>query len=308
MASVGRKRIKHLLEYVVGLFFTAILNLCPLPVAVFFAEVVGNLGYLLWVRRRKIALANVRYCFPAMDDGWVRRVARRSFVNFARTVVDFMRVPRLNEANFQRYNVIVNRKSFDDALAWGKGAILFTGHFGSWEQTAVALRLAGYPVNVVVAEQSNPYVDRFINRLRSRGGIGIIPAGEAVKRIIKLLRSNEMVALLADQDGGPEGVVVEFFGRPASVPKGPAALALKTGAAICAGFTVRASWKRNVVFMEDAFFAERSGDAETDVLNLATKYTKMLEDYVRRYPDHYLWMHRRFKTTCPSLYPELKRN
>jgi len=277
-------------------------NLLPARLAVSLGGALGLLGFLLWRRRRRIAEANLRFCFAAAEDAWVRSVARRSFVNLAKAMVDYMRLGRLTERNVEKYHALVNPKSFDEALAWGRGGLLLTGHFGSWEQTGAGICLRGYSMNFLVGEQHNKYVDNLMNRIRARAGIGIIHMGAAAKGVFKVLRSNGFVALLSDQDAGPEGVVVKFFGHDASTPKGPAAFALKTGAAICAGFTVRDSNTHNTLYMEDAFVPAASGDAAADIARVTQTYTSLLEKYVRAHPGQYLWMHRRFKTTHPETY------
>lgn len=296
------KRLKHRLEF---LFLKAVqfaANLLPATWAVGMGAPLGTLGYGLWKRRRLIAQANLRFCFPEQNDAWVKRVARRSFVNLAKAMIDYMRLAGLNERNISRYHAITNQKCFDDARAWGKGALLFTGHFGSWEQTGAGVRLRGYPIHFLVGQQTNRLVDDEMNRLRAAVGIGIIHMGAAAKGVFRALKDNGMVALLSDQDAGPEGVVVTFFGHAAATPKGPAAFVLKTGAAICAGFTIRDNNGHNTLVMEDAYREEATGDLEVGIARVTQHYTALLEKYIRRYPDHYHWMHRRFKTTHPELY------
>lgn len=296
------KKLKHLFEFVLVSGITAAVNLLPASWAGAVGAGLGRTAYAVLRHRRRIALANLRFCFPEEEERWVRTTARRSFANFGRAMIDWMRVPRLNPGNVEKYHTVVNGASFDEALARGKGALLFTGHFGSWEQTGAAVCLRGYPLNFLVGDQHNVYVQRLMNKLRERAGIGIIRVGTAAKAVFKILRANGMVALLSDQDAGAEGVVVQFFGRKASTPKGPAAFVLKTGAAICAGFAVRDSNRHNTLYMEEAVWPEPTGDLEADILNITQFYTDILERYCRNYPDHYYWMHRRFKTTYPQIY------
>jgi KDO2-lipid IV(A) lauroyltransferase len=296
------KRLKHLVEFAFVWLVYAVANLLPAGAAVAGGGALGRLGYALWRRRRLIAQANLKFCFPEAAPEWVDGVARRSFGNFGKAMVDYMRVPRLNRRNVEKYHALVNAASFDEALARGKGALLFTGHFGSWEQTGAAVRLRGYPINFLVGEQHNKYVDGLMNKIRAGAGIGIIHMGAAAKGVFKVLKANGMVALLSDQDAGPEGVEVEFFGRKASTAKGPAAFVAKTGAAVCAGFTVRDSSRHNTLYMEDAVVPELTGELEEDIRSITQSYTDVLERYCRKYPDHYYWMHRRFKTTHPEIY------
>jgi KDO2-lipid IV(A) lauroyltransferase len=296
------KKLKYLLEYAFVVCTYAWANILPASWAVALGGLTGRLVHALWGRRRRIAQANLRLCFPEADERWVKRVARRSFVNFAKAMIDYGRIPKLNPHNLEKYHTIVNRRSFDDALAAGKGALLFTGHFGSWEQTGAAIRLSGYPINYLVGEQHNKRVDDFMNKIRAGAGVGLIHIGAAAKGVFRILRANGMVALLSDQEAGADGVVVKFFGHPASTPKGPAAFVARTGAAICAGFTVRDSNRHNTLYMQDVIEPDITGNAGVDIANITQLYTDLLEKYCRRYPDHYHWMHRRFRTTHPELY------
>ena len=297
-----RKKVKHLLEYAALRLVMAVVFLLPARWAVGLGGALGRLFYAAWGRRRRIAHANLRFCFPEKDEGWVAATARGSFDNFGRSMVEYMRLPRVNPANIDRYHRLVNAKSFDDARSWGKGALLFTGHFGSWELTGAGVRFRGYPITFLVGEQHNKYVDDLMNKIRAGAGIGIIHMGAAAKGVFRTLKENGMVALLSDQDAGPEGALVTFFGRRASVPKGPGAFVAKTGAAICAGFTVRDAPAHNTLYMEDAFCVPATGDLEADIVRVTQLYTDLLEKYIRAYPDQYLWMHRRFKSTYPEIY------
>lgn len=296
------KKVKHALEYafVKTVMFTV--NVLPAAAAADIGWAIGSLGYVLWTSRRRIAQANLRFCFPERPEAWVRRTARRSFVNLAKSVIDLMRLERLNPANIGRYHTVVNQQSFDAAAVHGKGGVLLTGHFGSWELTGAGIRMRGYPIHFLVGQQHNRWVDKEMNRVRASAGIGIIHLGAAAKGVFRVLKDNGMVALLSDQDAGADGVIVDFFGRKASTPKGPAAFVLKTGATICAGFTVRDSKYHNTLYMEDAYREEPTGDTEADIKRITQRYTAALEKYIRLYPDHYHWLHRRFKTTYPDLY------
>jgi KDO2-lipid IV(A) lauroyltransferase len=299
---VKSKKLKYLLEFAFIWFTCAWANVLPASWAVALGGCLGRLTYIVWGHRRRVAEVNLRLCFPEAEERWIRDIARRSFANFGKAMIDFGRLPRLSSRTVDRYHTVVNAKCFDDALARGKGAVLFTGHFGSWEQTGAAIRIRGYPINFLVGEQHNKRVDKLINKIRAGAGIGIIRVGAATKSVFRILRANGMVALLSDQDAGPEGVTVNFFGRPASTPKGPAAFVAKTQAAICAGFTIRDSNGHNTLYMEDVIEPELTGDLQADIRNVTQLYTNLLERYCRRYPDHYYWMHRRFKSTHPGIY------
>lgn len=136
-----------------------------------------------------------------------------------------------------------------------------------------------------------------MNDYRRCMGIGIIKMGAAAKGVIRALKNNRFVAMLSDQDAGNDGTAVEFLGRPASTPKGPAAFALKMDVPIIMGFIIRENKRRQRIIIEKPIFIEKTSDKEDDIRRLTQAYTSVLEEYIRKYPDHWFWPHRRWKST-----------
>ncbi|UCE27166.1 MAG: lysophospholipid acyltransferase family protein, partial [Candidatus Coatesbacteria bacterium] len=167
--------------------------------------------------------------------------------------------------------------------------------------------LNGYPVTFLARPQSNEYVEKTLGWLRRRVGVEIIGTGPAAaKDMLKKLAKNEVIGIVFDQDAGEDGVVVEFFGRPASAVRGPAVLALRTGAAFCCGRAINDDGSRHRIIMEEAAFpAPRGGSEEEDVRYWTQFYMDYLEKWCRNQPGLYMWMHRRFKTTAPEIYENL---
>ena len=151
-------------------------------------------------------------------------------------------------------------------------------------------------VQFLVGEQKNKAVDNLMNRLRESKGIGIIKMGAAMRNVLKALRGNQFVAMLCDQDAGSHGVFVDFLGRPASTPVGPASFALRTGACMIAGFILRENLSHHRVILEAPILPASTGDREEDERQYTQAHTTLLEKYVRQKPDHWLWLHRRWKT------------
>lgn len=301
------KKLKHLLEFLLVLEVMFWVNLLPRGAATAFGRAVGRVGYRLWGFRRRVAKANLRFCFPDEDETWVDVTARRSFEAFGQAIVELARFPKYNSKNIRNWLRIENEKCLGDALAGGRGAFLMTGHFGSFELGGAALALCGYPVTFLARPQKNKYVERLLGWIRCRVGVEVIGTGpSAVKAILKGLGKNEVIGVVFDQDAGEGGIVVEFFGRPASTFRGPAVLALKTGAAFCCGRAVHENGSRHRVIMEDAVFpVPRGGTDEEDVEYWTQFYMSYLEKWCRSRPGLYMWMHRRFKTTAPEIYENL---
>jgi KDO2-lipid IV(A) lauroyltransferase len=169
--------------------------------------------------------------------------------------------------------------------------MLVSGHFGSWELNGASIGRAGFPITVVAKQQSNPYVDAWIQRNRENMNMRIIAPGAPVRHILRALKNGETVGLISDQDAGKRGVFVNFFGRPASTPQGAAELALKYGLPVVMIMTARTSPGKYRSLARE--IEVRDDDT---VETLTQRYTASIEEIIRQYPEQYFWMHRRWKT------------
>ncbi len=240
-------------------------------------------------------LAEARRCLS-----WLRaellKVAGDTYRNLGMSLVEYARLPVTTTEQMAERVTVEGGRNFDVALQRAKGAVLVTGHFGSWELMGARLKSRGYPMNFLVGEQSNTAVDNIMNDLRRSKGIGIISMGASMRNVLKALKQNQFVAMLSDQDAGSRGVFVDFMGRPASTPFGPASFAVRTGAALICGFIVREGRSRHRVILEPPLLPVPGASDAEESLRLTQEYTSLLEKYVRERPDHWLWLHRRWKT------------
>lgn len=279
----------------------AVARAVPLRWALAFGAFLGWLTFDVFRVRRSVTLDNLR---DALGDETTESdrvgVARRSYMNFGRFVVEFARFPLLTGDKIQSLVTFRGLEHLERALERGHGALALAAHFGSWELLGVSLALMGYRMNFLVGEQHNRAVDNLMNDLRRCTGVAIIPKGYALRGVIQALRRNELVGLLADQDARGRGVFVDFLGRPASTPRGPASFALKTGALIIPSFIVRKKRGRHEVILEEPIEAIPTGDREADIRTWTQAHASVLERYVRAYPDHWFWPHRRWKTKPPQ--------
>jgi KDO2-lipid IV(A) lauroyltransferase len=274
------KRVRHRIEY--GILVSAVFVL----------------------NRRKVALDNLRSAFPEKTEAERAVICGRAYRNFAKMVFEYSRFPVLKKEDVLSLCSVEHRERIDDLLSEGRGAVLVAGHFGNWELMGAALAMMGYPVSFLVGEQHNRLVDDMMNRNRERMGIGIIHMGVAVRGVIRALRSNGFVALLSDQDAGREGVFVDFFGRPSSTHQGPAVFALKMGSPILFGSAVRLDGGRMRMEMDVLHFDDLKEVTPENIRTVTQAYTRLLEKAVREHPDHWFWMHRRWKTEPPDLRPD----
>jgi Kdo2-lipid IVA lauroyltransferase/acyltransferase len=292
-----KKKIQHRLEFWLVLSLGFVLRLYPYRVSLFFANIIGDILFLLGRKRRKITLENLKRSFPDKDKKELKQIAKRAYRNIAKSLTEYMLFPKLDKGRILRLVEFEGLEVFDSALQEGKGAVLVTGHFGSWELMGAATSQKGYPIDFLVGEQHNRLVDNLMNEHRMMMGIGIIKMGAAAKGVIKALKENRFVAMLSDQDAGKDGTIVDFLGFPASTPKGPAAFSLKTNAPMIMGFIIRTNGKRQKIILESVEPIEKTSNKEEDIKRLTQAYTSVLEKYIRMHPDHWYWLHRRWKST-----------
>jgi KDO2-lipid IV(A) lauroyltransferase len=289
-------RIKHRIEYWFTALIGTLVRLIPHRLALAIGSSLGWLAFDVFRVRRKVTMINLRNSLGVQQDDLVG-IGRRAYKNFGKSMVEYSLFPSLSRQRVLDMVELEGAENFDQALARGRGAIVVAGHFGSWELMGAAVAQMGYPVDFLVGEQHNLLVDGMMNDFRRSMGIGIIKMGAAAKGIIRALKSNRFVAMLSDQDAGDDGTVVEFFNRPASTPKGPAAFALKMDVPIIMAFIIRDGRGKQKIVLEKPIFGKQTSDKEEDIRKLTQAYTSVLESYIRKYPDHWFWPHRRWKST-----------
>jgi len=290
-------KTRYKIEYGAVLSLIFILNIFPYRVALLFGDFIGFLAFSIFRIRRKVTLDNLRNSFgdEYTEQGY-RKIAARSYRYIARGFIEYGLFPSLSKKDLSKYLSVEGEENFRAIKDFGKGAVLVTGHFGSWEFMGAYLSRRGWPIDYLVGEQHNLLVNKLMNDHRRIFDIGLIEMGVAARGVIKAVRQGRMVCMLSDQDAGSDGVIVNFLGRPASTPKGPAAFAIKTGAPLACGFIVREGARQRIILTPPVEFIP-SGDKENDIKILTQDYTSLIEKYVRQYPDHWFWPHRRWKST-----------
>jgi len=297
------KNIRHLIEYAALRLIIFFVNILPVKAALRIGDVLGWILFTVVRYRRRVTLANLKRTFgERFGEVELIRIGRRSYINFARSLIEFALFPRFAKRDLSKKIKIVGGDPLVEHFKTGRGAVLFSGHFGSWELVGAYLAQIGLPIDFLVGIQSNRRVNNLMNKHRSLFGIGLIEIGVAARGVFGALKRGRGVAMLADQDAGGDGVIIDFLGRPASTAKGPAAFALKTGCPVFVGNFVRIGLDEHVLYMEGPLTIEPTGAKEEDIRRLTQVCNDILGDYIRRFPDQYLWSHRRWKSTCPEDY------
>lgn len=259
---------------------------------------VGRLWYRLDARHRRVAVDNLVRAFDGQKSpAEVEDLARQCFEQFATTATEACLLGSLSKEWFLERVAIEGKEHFLAAREAGKGVLMLSGHFGNWELMGLMPAVYGYPMAVMARTADNSGIEKELARMRRRFGNKVIPKRAALRESLRTLRVGGIVAILIDQNVAErEGVFVEYFGRPACTTPSLALLALKTDAVVLPGFCVRRDDGTHRVVIEPPVPIVRSDDHARDVVANTQKFTDIIERYVRQYPDHWLWMHRRWKT------------
>jgi KDO2-lipid IV(A) lauroyltransferase len=261
-----------------------------------FAGFLG-LFYHLAPRRRLIALYNLRRAFPEKSEAEIIRIAKGVYRNMAIVAAEFFDIPRLTRENIGELIEVEGLENCTRALEKGRGVLIFGAHFGNWELEAVAASLLLKPLVVIYRPLDNAVLDTLVLRIRSAMGNTPLPKEHAMRTMLKTLKRNGMLGILIDQNVDYyEGVFVDYFGRPACTTNGLALLALHTGAPVLPGHMKRLPGGRYRFVIGPEVEVIDTGNKEADVLANTQRFTKVIEETVRRDPDQWLWVHQRWKT------------
>ncbi len=248
-------------------------------------------------KHRLIVLNNLARSFPEKDMTELTRIARDCYRNLGIVVAEFFDIISMTRENVSDWLEFEGRDAYLKAREKNRGILFFTGHFGNWEIAAAAFALLCQPINIIYRSLDDPVLGGIVDKVRSHTGNKLIPKGGAARKIIRLLAENESIGILVDQNvSWREGVFVDFFGRPASTTKGLAALALQTGAPVLPGFIFRMKNGRYRLVIGPEVEISRTGDYERDIFENTQRFTKIVEDNVRKYPEQWFWLHQRWKT------------
>jgi len=261
----------------------------PLKLSYAITAFVSDMQCHFSPRDRRAVTNNLKVIFPSGSEEQITTLTLEVFRNFGRYLQEFFRMSKFLDREYIARNVkIENIEYLDGLLSEGKGGVLLTAHIGNWELGGVILSMLGYPIVAVALPHKERPVNDLFNHQRERWGVKIVQTNGAIRKCIEFLRENKIVALLADRDFGFSGEVMDFFGRKAMIPKGPAAFCQKTGAPIIPVFFTRTEDFTFRMVFEKPIYPPQSGDEHEVLLQLMKQYTTVIERKIREYPTQWL--------------------
>jgi KDO2-lipid IV(A) lauroyltransferase len=288
--------MKHYIEYIGAIVFIWIIRLFPLGIIYKIGAGIGLFMYYVIPIRRSIALENIKAAFPEKSESERRRICRNAYRHFGMTVLEYVCVGQLPVERVKEMVVFEPSLLLHEEMAQNKGLIGVTGHFSSFELLGIAVGYSGIPIDMVVKPLRNPMTEKLIDEMRKSTGLGVIKVKEGFLKIMRSIHKKRLVALVADQDAGQDGIPVKFFGIDSSTPAGPGILAVRTGARMIAGFIVREQPGKYRAYIHSIPYERMCNPGDNTVIAITQYYTALLESYIRRYPEQYFWMHKRWKS------------
>jgi Kdo2-lipid IVA lauroyltransferase/acyltransferase len=259
---------------------------------------IGILAYYLYPSRQRIALQNLQLAFGTkLTHAQRKDIIYRLSKNLGRYAIEFLRFPKLNSANIDDYVTITGLENLQEALKAKRGALILTAHFGNWDLFAVTLALKGYPTNLLTKYLSVSAINTFWLESRKNTGIKQLYREGSLKEIIRCLKNNEIIGFVLDQNTRrDEGIFIKFFGIDACTIPALAVLAQRLNSPVVPAFIVRQKDGRHKAIMDKPLIFESKATLEESIAYNTQLYTNVLEKYIRLYPDHWTWIHHRWKT------------
>jgi KDO2-lipid IV(A) lauroyltransferase len=303
------KSLRYPVEYGLVLATMRITRLAPWRAVRAMGSALGFLFFTFDRRHRRIAMANVAAAFPRKTEAECRALVRQVFGHFGRLLFELLKFSGLSREDVLSLVEFEGGDRIREAHAKGRGALLFTGHFGFWEINAIAHAAAFSPIGVMARPLDNVRLHNLLEQMRGSTGNYVIYRRGALRRVLKALNANHAVAMLIDQHiQAPDAVTVNFFDRPAATTLALALLALRTGAPVIPVFALPLAGGRYRLVYEHPVDPP-ADDSPEAIRDFTQRCTDVLEMQVRRHPELWLWMHRRWRDAAaadaadPGMFP-----
>jgi KDO2-lipid IV(A) lauroyltransferase len=296
----SRSRVTDYAVYLAVRLVVCVVQALSWDLALKLAEALARLAYRVDRRHRQVALDNLRYAFPDLDDAGRDRLVRATYRHFMTMIVEMIRLPRvLRHSNLYDYVRHDQPGDLEKLLRLARGPrpqLVLTGHIGNWEMLAYVTGLIGVQAPIITRRLDNPYLHDYLGRFRAHTGMRQLDKATDYAEILAILARGGGLGMAGDQDAGARGLFVDFLGRPASTFKSIALLSLEYGAPIAVlGMARVGQPMRYILYFEDLILPEEYADRPDAARAITQRYTNALERLVRRHPEQYFWLHRRWK-------------
>jgi Kdo2-lipid IVA lauroyltransferase/acyltransferase len=290
--------MREALEFAFAWTLLTAFRLLPRRAALAAGAGLGAVAWAVLPRLRRVGLHNLKLAFPEAPPVQRECILRILYRNLGRQLAEFCQMRRYTAENTRALARYEGLEHYLGARDKNAGVLIVTAHLGAWELSSFWHSLMGHPMTMVIRRLDNPGVDRLVNGIRCLHGNHVVHKDDFARGLLAAMHRGETVGILMDTNmTPPQGVFVPFFGVPACTASGLARVALRTGAAVLPGFMVwEAGERKYVLRFGEEITLTRSGDDERDVVENTARFTAAIEDAIRRYPDQWLWVHRRWKT------------
>jgi len=294
---MAKNRPRRVVIFLVFRFMSFIVLALPARIGLVLGRAFGSISFYILKKERKKALENLDVAFGnSKSKAEKRSIVKKAFENLGKNLIEVVSIPKFNRGNINKYVFCKNIGILKRFVLENKGVIILSAHFGNWELLAHYLAINGLPMNVIARRVRQSGLEAFLIRIRKRNCVNILYRDASAKEIVDLLRDKKFVGIMPDQDmDSVSGVFVDFFGKSAWTPSGAAVLNLLTGAYIVPCFIVRKAFGHEVL-IENPIETVKTGDKRKDILENTQRYTRTIEDCIRKYPEQWVWFHDRWKT------------
>ena len=294
--------MRQRLEFILVFALVRGLGVLPRRLARAVGAALGALAFVLTGRLRRTGERNLQIAYPASDAGWRKQIVRQLYRNLGLHLAEFCVMSRYTRKNTQSFVRYAGLEHYLGARDRGRGVLVITGHLGLWELSSFYHSLMGYPMSMVIRRLDNPLVDRLVNGIRCLHGNKVLHKDDFARGLLGAMRRGETVGILMDTNmTPPQGVFVDFFGAQACTASGLARVAMRTDAAVLPGFLIwRPQEKKYVLEFGECLEMVRTDNDEQDIVTNTQICTTAIETWVRRFPEQWLWVHRRWKTRPPG--------
>lgn len=294
---MAKNRPRRVVIFLVFRFMSFIVLALPTRIGLVLGRAFGSISFYILKKERKKALENLDIAFgDSKSKAEKRSIAKKAFENLGKSFIEVISIPKFNRGNINKYVSCKNIGILKRFVLENKGVIILSAHFGNWELLAHYISMQGLPINVIARRVRIDGLEAFLAGIRKKNNVNVIYRDASAKEIVDLLRNKKFVGIMPDQDmDSVSGVFVDFFGKSAWTPSGAAILNLLTGAPIVPCFMARRSFGHEFL-IEAPIELIKTGDKRKDILENTQRYTRTIEDCIRRYPEQWVWFHDRWKT------------